>query len=546
MLLLTIIIISVYTLIAFAFNLNRFEETNIMKLKLTAAAILSTLMITGCGSDNDAETPFPHDLSKLQKLVNTNAELAYAKYYDSVATAIKLQTALATFEGSQTQENLDAAKKAWLVAREPYGQSEVFRFRSSPIDDDPATTEGEDGPEGAVNAWPLGEALIDYVQSTTDDFNTDQIGVTAFTVPGVTGVAIESGPPDNRVTRMGINRNHAVTSPADNIIGANMPINDALISATATADDEHDVIAGYHAIEFLLWGQDLNNDALETTSADRSGAVKNYNAPIDIIAHGGKRPLSDFNTTGGCTTNGALAGSNSPCERRHTYLKVATQKLINDLTGVRDHWAPNVAGNYRASFTNVPDINTGKQRFLEILTGMGTMSEGELAGERMQIALAANSQEDEHSCFSDNTHRDIWTNAVGVSNSFTGSYAGYDSDLDGTVDMTGKAVSGYGIDEYLTDTGEIALAAAVLAALSVTETGYKAIDAKARAGFPVDVVIVNPTGTDAKPMRDTVVALNAQSVLIAKIAVDLGLGTADQVVDPDASECDTTDPTQEC
>jgi len=504
-----------------------------MKLKLTAAAILSTLMIAGCSSSDDPEAVFPHDLSKLQMLVNTNADLAYAKYYDSVATAMQLQTALATFKTTPNQTNLDAAKDAWLVAREPYGQSEVYRFRNSPIDDDPATAAEEDGPEGAINAWPLGEALIDYVQSSTDDFDTDQIGVVTHSVSGITTQAID--------------RAHAVGFPADNIIGASMTINDALIAETATADDEHDVIAGYHAIEFLLWGQDLNESAAETTSGDRTAAVKTHDA--SNLAQGGKRPVTDFDnsTAGGvCTTNGMVAATNAPCERRHTYLEVAAQKLVDDLTFVRDHWAPGIADNYRASFTNVPDIDTGKQRFLEILTGMGTLSEGELAGERMQIALAANSQEDEHSCFSDNTHRDIWLNAEGVSNSYTGTYAGYDSTLDGTVNMMTNAVSGYGVDEYLVDTGATSLAVSVLAALAVTEEGYKTIDADARAGSPVDVVIVNASSAAAKPMRDTVLALNAQSVLIAKIAVDLGLGTADQVVDLDASLCDTTNPTAEC
>ena len=219
---------------------------------------------------------------------------------------------------------------------------------------------------------------------------------------------------------------------------------------------------------------------------------------------------------------------------------------------MRDHWDPAISGNYRETFTDVADIDAAKVRFLEILTGMGTLSEGELAGERMQIALSANSQEDEHSCFSDNTHRDIWLDAEGVSNSYTGSYAGYDSNLDGVVDGSddaaarARAVDGYGIDDYLADTGETALAADIAAALAATETAYKAIDANARNDLPVDVVIVDPNSVAAKPMRDTVVALNAQSALIAKIATTLELGTAEQVVDPDASACDTSNPVNVC
>ena len=125
-------------------------------------------------------------------------------------------------------------------------------------------------------------------------------------------------------------------------------------------------------------------------------------------------------------------------QRRGTYLQVAVAKLISDLTGVRDELGP--GRRYRTAFTTVDDVDAAKGKLLEILVGMGTLSEGELGGERMQIALSANSQEDEHSCFSDNTHRDIWLNAEGVANSYYGDYAGYDSTLDGSDDQTGNAV----------------------------------------------------------------------------------------------------------
>ncbi len=505
-----------------------------MKLKLTAAAILSSIIITGCSSSDDAPAPtgFQHDLDKLQLLLNTNADLAFAKYSDSVATAELLKAALTTFESDPSAPNLQAAKDAWLVAREPYGQTEVYRFRNSPIDDDPATAEAEDGPEGSLNAWPLGEALIDYVQASTDDFGDAEVGVTSHTVNGVTSPITAAS---------------AVAGPADNIIGNTGVTIDAALLANSESSG-NDVLSGYHAIEFLLWGQDLNNAGAQTTSADRSDAVKSKGA---TIATGGERPLSDFNNTlsDDCTSGATNHGSvTTICQRRHSYMEVATQQLIDELTAVRDHWAPNVTDNYRASFTTVADINAAKGKFLEILTGMGTLSEGELAGERMQISLAANSQEDEHSCFSDNTHRDIWLNAEGVSNSYTGTYAGYDSDFDGVAD-TGTiilAADGYGINDYLADTGATALAANVAAALATTKAGYMAIDTNARANKPVDVVIVDAASADAAPMRDTVIALNAQSTLIAQIAVDLELGTAADVVDPEASGCDTTNPTVAC
>lgn len=505
-----------------------------MKLTLlsgaVASALLSTLFLSGCSSSSSEL----HNLDNMKKVLNTNADIAYATYSDSVTTAEALKVALATLEADQDAAALLAAKQAWLVSREPYGQSEVYRFRNSPIDDDPTTATAEDGPEGDLNAWPLGEALIDYVTvdtSATDDFDTDQVGVSSHSITGV-----NSG--------NAINEAQADSDPADNIIGqTTITINAALLSNTATADDEHDVIAGYHAIEFLLWGQDLNNSNDQVTDGtDRDAAVK--------TSTNGSRPITDFVADTTCTSgtgNITNAGSGEVCQRRHTYLEVAVDKMIADLEAVRDQWAPGVSGNYRDTFTGITTIAEGKTRLLEILTGMGTLSEGELAGERMQIALSANSQEDEHSCFSDNTHRDIWLDAEGVANSYNGTYAGYDSTLNGVDNETGSAVDGYGLDEYLADIGKTDLAADVAAALSTTETNYIAVDAKARDdGMPFDVLIMDPTGSDTASVRDTIVSLNAQSTQIAKIATELDLGSADDVVDPDGSACDTTNPTTAC
>lgn len=474
-------------------------------LTMTLAASWSCNSGDGGGDDGSG---VEHDLEKLRSVLETNADIAFAAYSDSVTTAQRLEEAINTFVDEPTEANFTAAKQAWLVAREPYGQTEVYRFRASPIDDtNYDASDGEDGPEGDINAWPLGEGLIDYVVTGTD-FGDDQVNVTEHQ----TGV---SDPiPDNNI-----------------INSTDITIDEALISNTATADDEHDVIAGYHAIEFLLWGQDLNADGSADTLDSRDSTA-------------GQRPVTDFALDDTCTSGPTENGDPELCVRRGQYLQVAVAKLIADLTSVRDGW--DQGADYRTAFTTVDDVDAAKAKLLEILVGMGTLSEGELAGERMQIALSANSQEDEHSCFADNTHRDIWLNAEGISNAYRGEYAGYDSTLDGSDDQTGSAVSGYGIDDYLTDLGLTELESAVSAALDMTETNYMAIDAGARGSNPVDVVIMDAAGDAAGPMRDTIVSLNAQSTQIANIAIELDVGTAEDVVIPDASECDTTNPTAEC
>ena len=206
--------------------------------------------------------------------------------------------------------------------------------------------------------------------------------------------------------------------------------------------------------------------------------------------------------------------------------------------------ADDVPSDFAATTVNINEADA-KTKLTEILNGMGTLSEGELAGERIQIAFASDSQEDEHSCFSDNTHRDIWLNAEGVSNSFYGSYTGYDHDLDPTTaDVVSEgvtAVDGYGIDKYLTEVGLAGVAIETASALTLTEVNYNLIDASARNGVPFDVLIMSPT--EESSVAKTIKSLNAQSRLIQDAADQLGLGV---VVEEDASGCNTQNPTTQC
>lgn len=497
-----------------------------MKIKslVNAVAVASLVACGGGGGGsssnngpvNESETVFVTDLdiSSVEQVLETNADIAFAAYSDSVDTAEQLQAAINTLANEVTQENLDAAKLAWLVAREPYGQTEVYRFRLSPIDS--TDYESEDGPEGAINAWPLGEALIDYVVEGTD-FGGDQLQV-------------DAGAEDSQETVVDYTD---YEYPGVNIINSGVPIDEDLLSNTASSDSERDVIGGYHAIEFLLWGQDLNRDG----SADTEG-MRDMNTTADILNSGGQRPLSDF-------TDNEMAGDSGETlgQRRLQFMQVAVSKLISDLEGVRDSWVE--GADYREMFTTVVDQNDAEQKLTEILTGMGTLSRGELAGERMQIAFSLDSQEDEHSCFSDNTHRDIWLNAEGVSNSYYGVYGGYDSDLDGVDDVTDNAVDGFGFDDLtaaIDIDGFTALAETMEAALDVTESAYNAIDESARVGQPVDVLIQRDSDDAANPIALAIVSLDTQASAIQDFATGLGL---DGVVD-DATDCDTSDPTSEC
>ncbi|MBU1350794.1 MAG: iron-regulated protein [Gammaproteobacteria bacterium] len=159
-------------------------------------------------------------------------------------------------------------------------------------------------------------------------------------------------------------------------------INKKNLSAQNERGGEENIATGWHAIEFFLWGQDLS----ETGPGNR-----NFEDFVD-----GKAPNAD---------------------RRRQYLNVVTDLLIDDLTTLVKAWAPDAKNNYRARFAK-----GGQESARRMLVGLGSLSRGELAGERLEVALNSQDQEDEHSCFSDNTHRDAVTNAEGIQNVWLGQY----------------------------------------------------------------------------------------------------------------------------
>lgn len=277
---------------------------------------------------------------KAQDVVQHYSTLVYANYSDTITGAKQMQKAIHAFLVKPSQATQDAARQAWLDAREFYGQTEAFRFYDGPIDN-------EDGPEGQINAWPMDESYVDYV---VGDDNAGLIN----------------------------NRKVAITKKR--------------LADLNEHDGEENISTGWHAIEFMLWGQDLSDTGP------------------------GARPFTDF-----------IDGKKPNADRRRAYLKVVTELLIDDLQSVADQWKPGMKKNFRAEFSK-----GGEESLRKIFVGLGSLSRGELAGERLEVAMASRDQEDEHSCFSDNTHRDAVTNAQGIQNVWLGSYKRLDgSELKG-------------------------------------------------------------------------------------------------------------------
>ncbi|WP_105169681.1 imelysin family protein [Pseudoalteromonas sp. T1lg23B] len=470
-------------------------------IKNIALSLVCVGVLAACGSNDknmttvvddnqgNEQTEVVHPAATVESVVKTNADQAFAVYSDALVSAKALQAAVDKFVADPSEANFAAAKQAWLNAREPYGQTEVFRFREGPID---ALTKDEQGnwtlvdgqgPEGAINAWPLAEALIDYTQ----DMDGNEMRDTSAAVYQSGGNIIQD-----------------TESFAQ--------INKELIREKFELDgEEANVTSGYHAIEFLLWGQDLNADLTYT-------ALRDYTA--------GHRPVTDYYTTqnipadevnGRTCTSGEQGASDEICQRRGAYLKAAAELLVEDLQSIVDAWDPE-SGFYYAQYTQADNaaINLGA-----MLESMGRLSFGELAGERMSIAVRTDSQEDEHSCFSDNTHRDIWLNAKGIRNTYLGIYTR----------TNGLELSGASIHNLLITRGHAELAEQLKAALDKTMAKASVIDETAKSGKSFDVQIQQ--AQHKEEIYAAISALAEQTDLIQQAIDALGVSAEDLKQDTD-------------
>ncbi len=398
--------------------------------RLLAAALLTTAL-----------TATPLLAADPAAVVSTYADIAAAAYGDSLTTAQALQAAVDALIAAPSDATLAAAKAAWLAARVPYQQTEFYRFGNAIVDDW----------EGRVNAWPLDEGLIDYVApdtATNEENALAALNVVATPVFTLSGVEIDA-----------------------------TAITPALIAETLHEADgiEANVASGYHAIEFLLWGQDLNGTA----------------------AGAGARPFTDYVQGDGCT------GGN--CDRRAAYLKAATDLLVSDLEEMATAWAE--GGEGRAAVTADPQAG-----LLAMLTGMGSLSYGEQAGERMKLGLMLNDPEEEHDCFSDNTHNSHYYDGLGIRNVYLGSYTRVD----------GSTVSGPSLSD-LVAARDAAVDAELKSDLDASVDALKAIVTAAEGGFAYDMMLEPGNKQGEALIMGAVDALVKQTGAIERAVAALGL-----------------------
>nr|WP_321462012.1 imelysin family protein [uncultured Cohaesibacter sp.] len=397
----------------------------------------SVACLLGLGSAAVAAEP----VSK-KAVLETYANIAEAKYADSLSAARKLQATVDALIEAPSAEALTAARAAWLASRVPYQQTEVYRFGNAIVDDW----------EGKVNAWPLDEGLIDYVDASY------------------------GGPSDeNEYAALNVIANPDFTLSGKEIDASD--ITPELLSETLHEADgiEANVATGYHAIEFLLWGQDLHG-----------------------TDHGaGERSWTDYAKGDACT--------NDNCDRRAAYLKAATDLLVSDLEWMSEQW--NEGGEARTAL--MADENAG---IVTIVTGMGSLSYGEQAGERMRLGLMLNDPEEEHDCFSDNTHNSHYYDGLGIRNAYVGEY----------VRIDGSLVSGPSLSDLVAEADKD-LDAELTGKLDTTMLKLGAIKSAAEAGFSYDQMLARGNAGGEALVMGGVNALVDQTKSIERVVSALKL-----------------------
>ncbi|MEQ1437954.1 di-heme oxidoredictase family protein [Fontimonas sp. SYSU GA230001] len=402
---------------------------------LAAGALLTTLW--GCSAREDAASQ--------SAVLDGYRRIAAAAYADSLTSAEALLATTRRFVAQPDAAGLEAARAAWIAARRPYAQTEALRFGNWVVDDW----------ETQVNAWPLDEGLIDYVED---------------------GYAPSD---DNPLARADLVHADAVRLGTTRI--DTTQFNPALlVHLQRLAPVETSVAVGYHAIEFLLWGQDRSADGP------------------------GDRPWTDYALSDELCTDGRhRAASAQVCRRRADYLLAVVELLISDLRDMQRHWTDDV-GSYGMRLVR----GAPREGLRRMLFGLSSLAAVEMAGERIEVALHTRAQEEEQDCFSDQTHDSLRHNLLGIANFWTGTYRRSDGSVLEVPSLRTLIAA--------RDTAQARRIDAGLAA---------AREAAARIGGPFDRMILDegPDGGRAR-LRTLADALRALAAEIERAGVVLQLG----------------------
>jgi putative iron-regulated protein len=387
-------------------------------------------------------------------ILKTYADIAFAAYSDSLAGAETLDKAIDALLADPTDATLKAARDAYVAGRVPYQQTEAYRFGNPIVDDW----------EVRVNSWPLDEGLIDYVDTATYGTESDENPLFTANVIGNPKLKIDGKDVDAS------------------------KLTPEFLSGTLqeAGGIEANVATGYHAIEFLLWGQD--------THGTGPGA--------------GERPATDYDLKA-CT--------HGNCDRRAQYLKSAADLLVSDIKEMVGNW--DEQGKARAA---LKDLGLGA-----ILTGMGSLSYGELAGQRMKLGLLIHDPEEEHECFSDTTYLAYRNDAIGIQNVYLGKYTRTD----------GSVVQGPSISELIASK-DAGLDTEIKGLLDSTNTKFDIMKTRGDTIEKYDQMIGEGNTEGNKVVQDAIDALIAQTRgverAVALLKLNVTVEGSDSLDNPDA------------
>ena len=381
-------------------------------MKSLVLALLAGFRLIAVGQFTDADV---EDARLAEAAAATCFRVISATYDDSLLTARRMESAVRAFAAAPTEESLAAARRAWCRARQVYALTEAFRFSGGPIDD-------EDGPEEWLNAWPLDESIIDRV-------------------------------PDSPVVSI-------IENPDE------YPVIDAeLLARLNMKEGEKNITCGWHAVEFLLWGQDTSTDGP------------------------GNRPCTDFTTA-------------PHAARRCRFLEAAATGVVANLSTVAEAWRTGDASNYRGT----AEARPADESLRSVVKGMIMLAGFELASERIGVPCETRLQEEEQSCFSDTTSDDIRGNIAGLVNLWKGSYA----------TVSGQKVAGISL-QYLTRLRDSALARELDARIADVE------EAASRVPDRFDNAVVGaPDAPGQQALRDLAAKLTALAVDLRGFAARMG------------------------
>ncbi|MEC9407559.1 MAG: imelysin family protein [Pseudomonadota bacterium] len=422
---------------------TRFDASMRQRNPAGVATLAATLLVA-CG------TQAPPDPARA---LESYRSVAHSEYRAALAAARTLQTKIQALTTAASPDSLAAARKAWVSARKPYARTEALRFGHWFVDEW----------EARVNRWPIHPEFLDYVDQPEAPSQRPLVVSQRIRVAGRT---LDASIIDRRL----------------------------LLDIQALSTDPTQVVTGYHAIEFMLWGED----------------------PVRHDPKPGARPWTDYATDAALCTRGSQPAPPTECKRRGELLTTMAELLVWELERMAAVWADK-PGTYGYRLVH-GDAEPGLHK---ALYGLVTFSASELASTRLDIPLRTRAPERIQDQFSNTSHTALYHSALGVEQLYYG-----------RLDQQKASVSLASLARH----ADANLAGQIDRALATTRQRLARIQQMGQTGQVLDQLIAPGHVEGSRVLADAIIALRVQSALLSRLGEALGLGP----LDPNAAADDST------